>query len=900
MEFLDLYWSFIRGYAGGEDIHLMRGRSSAIQLANSLRIFHRLTPNSSNIDRSVADFVSEHPEAEYTFRPTFKCALNPDTQDYEGFGIKVNARTGTVSAAANPSPHPLYNFTVLATLVEDKNDNSSARKQAYLRFHLHNHVARAWLSPHHLRVPRNIRPFLFSVHLQFDDHTIRRLNQQDDVVSWSSEPADHVNEVGFLNFDDSAIDDAPVTVTAVLSAEFKNSGGLDVHAEGVASCYTLPQEAKLIPGSAGYEKRDEVPNFIFLADGFQRDDESKFNSMIDHFMTSLRQDGKFKPFDRLAGRMNFWKVFVPSVARGIATKYEVFGEARARPIPIFTEEFEIENDSPTSEDDLNSGEWGPNQVRFYFGLPVLAHREMSNAEIKSYWKQISRLPPALIDEVEDDLIDEWKAMADRRIVEESDTFIGMYYGMPAKAKVRSDEDPNMLEINSQRFERNNLNKFLLPLQYRDENGNLHPLGAVWDHSYNDAVTERLGKDYDNVVILVCSNSGRAQNESGNLCANVIDDTRDYIGIESDDSVNSGFPGSRAVRMTDLEAGRIPEDMPLMPGKSTLLHEIAHSLGLGDEYGESRITKKSKLFQYTGGGNIENDKHYSNVQEKNDLIVSPLSEDIDAEKVKWRWHRIARSGVLAPLAPPAAAAITRNGDQYTIRLRAGQAALFAEDDSVFLRRRKPGESILKDVGYDEISAPRYPIVTRSPELIVHHIDPAANEVVVTAAYFGSLTGHDLIADFPAECVLYSPHPARISASEYPPAGEFLELTAANILKFMDNTGRPLHEKRDDLLNLALDFDAEQSPVLVDITIAMCAKKNRNITGLYAGGNRYHHGVFHSAGHCIMRNNHQIAEFCSVCKYIITDYVDPGLHPQVDVLFEEYYPLKEENPGPPPPF
>ncbi len=890
MEFIDLYWSLNRFGSSGEDIHLMRGRSSPVELLDGLRIFAKATPTSGLHDESVADFLGSHPNAECTFKPNYRGGLNPATHDYEGFGVKVNARTGVVSAGANPAPQPLYNFTVLATLVADKNDSASPRKQAFLRFHLHNHIARAWLTPHRLSVPKNIRPFLFSVYAQFDDQTIAELKGRDDVFSWSSDPPDHINDVGFLSFDDADTDGDPVNVEALLSAEFKDGSAGDVIARGVATCYTLPQEAQLIPNSAGYDKRDEVPNFIFLADGFKDGDESKFNSMIDHFITSLRQHGSFKPFDHLVGRMNFWKVFVPSVSRGIGTKYEVFGEPRARPVPVFPDEFDLENDSPTSEDDLNLDQWGPNQVRFYFGLPVLAHLGMSNSDIKTYWRQISRLPGALIDEVDGDLIDEWKLMGDRRIVEQSDTFIGMYYGVPTMAKARLDEDPNLLEIYFHRFERNNLNKFLLELQYKDENNVLHPIGSVWDWSTDPVSGEHRGKDYDNVVILLCANSGRAQNESGNLCTNVISESRDYIGIQPDASVNAGFPGGRAVKMTDLEASRLPADMPLMPGKSTLLHEIAHSLGLSDEYGEGGITKKSRLFQFTGTSNIRDDQESSNVQVKSDLVVTPGGDQLDADKVKWRWHRIVKSAVLAPLSPPAPAAITPDGSEYRIKLKPRQAALFARDDIVHLRRRKLGESILKDIEYSQISAPRYPFVTRSPELIVRLVDPTANEVVVEPVNAGALTGHDLVVDFPAESVLYKPLRAPRILDEFPAAGSSLELTAPNILGYIDSTGHPLHEQLDSDGNLALDFEAEQSPVLVSISTPLCAKKNRNIVGLYAGGRTYHHGIYHATGHCIMRNNHQVAEFCSVCKYILTDYIDPSLHHEVDRLIQIYYPFE----------
>jgi hypothetical protein len=436
-----------------------------------------------------------------------------------------------------------------------------------------------------------------------------------------------------------------------------------------------------------------------------------------------------------------------------------------------------------------------------------------------------------------------------------------------------------------------LNRFLINLQYEDENDVLHPLGAIWDMFNN-------GKDFDNVITLVCANSGREVNTYGNLYVNAIDKERGYIGVEANAAVNSGFPGGRAIKMENLGMLRIPADLPLMPGKTSLLHEIAHSLGLDDEYGERGILKEDPRLVYTGAGNINQDRHFSNTQVKSDLVLSPGSEDIDVRKIKWRWHRIEKSGVLAPLAPPDPHAITLNdtqdtqNTQYRIKLQKGHAARFAEGDIVILRHRKLGESILQDIEYSQISA-RYPFVTRSPEFSVRSVNASADQLIVEPIEAAALEGRALQDHFLAECVLYVPQLARYY---YEPTGENLEVIAANILEFMAGTRRPLHEKLDSLGKPELDFDAEQDPDLTDPDLAAimgisgCAKKNRDIVGLYAGGNTYHHGVYHATGHCIMRSNREIAEFCAVCKYILTDFIDPSLHAEIDRQYEKHYPLK----------
>jgi hypothetical protein len=889
MELVSLAWTSGRS----EDRHLMRGRSGPVDLADGLLVDSRASPASGSQTQVLSEFLTDNPNAAITFRPTFKSDFNTGTNEFEGFGVRVNSQTGVVEAGAHTGSFLLYNFVVVATIVADRTDPDSPRKRAYLRIHLHNFVSKAWLSPTRMRVPKNISGFNFSVFAQFDDRTIARLRPLD-VIDWFSDPPGKVNnDSGFISLDNSDADESTINVRAVLTVDLKDAGGGDVEAKGVAIPYTLPQVARLIPGSAGYDQRNEVPNFIFLADGFQAFDQARFNAMIDTFMRDLRQNDKFKPFDRLVGRMNFWKAFVPSAARGIGTRFEVYGEGKAQPLPICPSAFDVVSESPLSEDDLIDQSWGPNQVRHYFGLPVLPHKDMPNDDVRDYWDEISPLPSGLIDLISDDLINEWKKLGDRRLVDESDTFLGTFYGTPTRAKALPMEDRTLKKTlyreNDQRFERLTLNQFLRNLHYRDENGALHPLGPLWEMF----AAPPDGRNADYVIILLCANSGRVLNTSGQLYTNVIDDERSYVGIEANAAVNDGFSQGRAVKMTELDSDRLPAILPLMPGKTTLLHEIAHSLGLGDEYGERSITKEDPRLMYTGTGDMESDRHFSNVQVKSDLVITPGGDELNVAKIKWRWHRIAKSGVLAQIAPPAPAAITRNGSQYTIRLKPGQAAFFKQGNIVILRHRRMSESILQDIEYPQIS-PRYPFVTRSPELEVVQVPAGGSDVVVQAVDAATLTGHDLAADFPADCVLYEPKPARYF---YEPAGENLEMIAANVLEFMAGTQRPVYEKLDSLGQPDLDFDSEQTPDLSDPALAEimgisgCAKKNRDIVALYAGGNTYHHGVYHATGHCIMRDNHEIAEFCAVCKYILTDYIDPSLHPQVDRLFDKHYPLKE---------
>src|SRR5258708_24470247 len=244
VELLSFLWT------GNEDIHLVRGKSPAVVLADRLRVGSRQTANSTGTIQSLADFRNDNPNAECTFKPTFKAALNPATNEYEGFGIRVNALTGEINAGANPAPQPLYNFTILARLAVDKNNPASSSKQAYLRVHLHNYVAKAWLTPSPLNIPRDSTVFSLSVYAQYDDKTIAEQSTfaaDSKVAEWSSNPPDKVRDPsGFISLDASDGDGVAVTIMARLVSELGDQNGGDVTAIGVVFPYDFPEVAHLI------------------------------------------------------------------------------------------------------------------------------------------------------------------------------------------------------------------------------------------------------------------------------------------------------------------------------------------------------------------------------------------------------------------------------------------------------------------------------------------------------------------------------------------------------------------------------------------------------------------------------------------------------------------------------
>jgi hypothetical protein len=73
----------------------------------------------------------------------------------------------------------------------------------------------------------------------------------------------------------------------------------------------------------------------------------------------------------------------------------------------------------------------------------------------------------------------------------------------------------------------------------------------------------------------------------------------------------------------------------------------------------------------------------------------------------------------------------------------------------------------------------------------------------------------------------------------------------------------------------------------------------LIGIYDGGAEFHCGAFHPSGACLMRKLRiprwsakypgSPYRFCAVCRYILTDVLDPLLHPLVDAEYDKFYPI-----------
>jgi hypothetical protein len=167
-----------------------------------------------------------------------------------------------------------------------------------------------------------------------------------------------------------------------------------------------------------------------------------------------------------------------------------------------------------------------------------------------------------------------------------------------------------------------------------------PVGSVWAQG---------GKDEALVAILCRSvRLGGSNNFRG---------TARHIAITLERRDRHRVTQNAAGNGYDLRTATIVAEKARMNCWTTIAHEVAHSFGLGDEYGAIRDVIPAHL-------NPEIDIR-ANLQRRDMLVTGG---NLDADKIKWRWPRIELAGVL--VATPAAV-----GTRFVCPLQPGHAAAF---------------------------------------------------------------------------------------------------------------------------------------------------------------------------------------------------------------------------------
>ncbi|HEY7618113.1 MAG TPA: hypothetical protein VH834_00010 [Solirubrobacteraceae bacterium] len=392
-----------------------------------------------------------------------------------------------------------------------------------------------------------------------------------------------------------------------------------------------------------------------------------------------------------------------------------------------------------------------------------------------------------------------------------------------------------------RYDENDFDDFLKAL--RDTGGTA--VGATW---------ARGGRDEQKVLIL-----GRSNRTGGGN--NFRQPTGRYVCMTLDRLDEHHIQDNALHFGKDLRADTVPA-IAQIEIWTTAAHELGHSFTLEDEYGGRGLLPAARVNDVARGNNVHS---------RASLLTGA---NLDADKIKWRWPRLRKAGVIS------AAPTDLGGGKYRVTLNVGQGKPFVVDDVVRFRLR--------------------PLLTApapTDRFIVTSVAVDVLEVQkLTAAAF-------VPANFPAGTALIRPARAPDPDAPNHVFGADLELMHQSIRARINLKRNPLNAADGDPLNRPCPGLALPTPTpATNFPGAPPQPPNPPaysawIVGLYENGFEFDCDVYRPTGVCIMRTLHyedkptkteSAYQFCPVCRYAMVDFIDPSKHAAIDDDYAGRYP------------
>ncbi|WP_329254699.1 hypothetical protein [Streptomyces canus] len=431
------------------------------------------------------------------------------------------------------------------------------------------------------------------------------------------------------------------------------------------------------------------------------------------------------------------------------------------------------------------------------------------------------------------------ATKDQFLLNERDTAFHVVLG--ERPRVTQFFKLRVARFNALRFDEQDFDDFLNALQNKAGAA----VGAVWARGGNDQKT-----------ILVLSRSGRTggannpRDGSGRYICMTLDSFPEHL-IED----NLGGLGK------DLR----PDPIPATAGPevwTTVAHELAHSFELLDEYGGDGSLPVSRIPELTRSWNTD---------ARANLLTGG---SLDANKIKWRWPRLRRAGLLAHPANDL------GGNRFSVPLRADHARSFVAGDVVRFRVR----SLLG------APAPSDRFIVKSKAGDTLEVE------ALTATPFDPAT-------YPVGSVLICPVrdlDPNVAGRVF---GDDLELVHATVLARINASRNPLNARYDEGPNRACTGAELGTPTAAtNFPPILFPRPNPpvnsyQIVGLYENGGTFDCNAYRPTGACMMRQRlyrdvkngtDRISQFCPVCQYAIVDQLDPTQHRFIDADYALRYP------------
>lgn len=635
----------------------------------------------------------------------------------------------------------------------------------------------------------------------------------------------------------------------------------------------------------------EMHNIVFIAEGFRDSDgdRKKFEEIVTNAVGEILDKPRHAPYNLLEGSFNIWRAYEPSQQHGLTCGFRVndedAGSVLSKGFPIPYEESLVEDLTKYTVELL---------VR-RVGLPLRTEGR-TTAQLLALWnsQSLTNFDPTLVD---DKVVTAWKGQKSLGILEARDTLLGFRLGSRPADRISSQggrvpvpavdasADPNLRgfvarvyewftfgasrslvpdprrhppELFSDRFATNPGTSIMQYLSSLCWNSGSHPnIGLEW-------VPDPTGTTFKSSRGLVAVISQDDLIGGSNVCNFTM--TANTLALSTNVAFEYANAGNERVMRRKLPDSIEPEMDNII---DTVAHEFGHSFNLLDEYEDFPGNDPNATLQ----GNVDFDGdnvarlaaiYFNGTIQANGTVVFNTNE-INPNKVKWfDLLRIERSSMLIKDSETSGASIKITIDKRFIGVwvdakRASKHVNLRARDITVTGQQLPLKSDfahhVADLEIGDISEAQGTILLGGPAL-----PPAPFPV------------------FPKGSFIFIPRRDG--------GGSLRFVVEKQVLEKITATHQILNRDTD----ITKVNAEEDSPVAIADFKPPC--KAYKLIGIYEGAGHYAGRVYRPAGLCKMRKQTDTGtgdgEFCHVCKYLIVNRINPGLHGLLDSL---YYPSRK---------
>ncbi len=719
-----------------------------------------------------------------------------------------------------------------------RHTDGSAESEVLVRIRVHNDIQDLWIGNNRATVNEGSDNYVLTVYAKFDDDTLGDVSYHP-YLNWNTSDAGNVSVNG-----EGRITGNANGTNATITVSY-NSLSDTVEAFVKPSYATNRQILKRIHDSGDFSKRT---NILILGEGFKTGEKAFFEHVAQKVKQNLLDTNSQSPYDVLKEDFNIWTAFEGSEEDGVTIGNPV--QANGEPIPY----------SRAGGVCSPSNEYTFKELVALVGLPNSSSPK-TLSEAKTKWS--SEIGGFDKTRLTDTVFQAWKKQVIHGYTQARDSLLGMCLGRRFGDRHASRDTsasltrwylpagpPRLIRPDRKRMYRNW--DYDQPLQ--EYIASLRIEGIPISDTANNVVGSWLSGGVDESFVCILAKDDYRCGTNFEQLAQTIGRARKHNISTSGNKVDHNPLISKA-------------DVNVAVLASTVAHEFAHSMDLGDEYEgyDNPGHRKLDLSNTDAKRDISEETnltHYDNVKGSG-------TDDIDATKIKWNWPRINKLSTIE------GSAQNQSGNKIKVKLRSGEAA-----------------------GWSKIQTDGTEVYLRNPDINKTRHDSDFYEVGPLT--IESISGDEIILDGGQ---ITSPGSLPDGSHLYEPLkneGTILKVIDEKVLAHLKSTQRPFGEKTD-CARCTLD------PAYPDDNISgfKYPRYRYETLGIYEGGGTYNCDVFRSNGAGKMRYAHTFdvedlvfdpdiglftfqevdrqSAFSFVSKYIIVNKINAEKLPDINALY-----------------